>query len=266
MEKPDRDDSSALARARPDERAPRNRPEVHVGVGTLVEEDVRLGGDAAGGQTSRAVEIGIRSIIRRGSQVHDGARIGDRLVTGRNVVIGEDSSLGDDCRVWNNTIIDSSCTIGDRVQISSNCYVGRFSTIADDVTIGPGASLADDPHPGSDTHLCSRGPTIERGAQIGTNATILPFVTIGERALIGAGSVVTHDVQAGVVVAGNPARVLKSIAEISCPLDVERGRYLEPTSQASQRSDHRRGRPAAPRTITTSVSNPSQPPESSIGP
>jgi acetyltransferase-like isoleucine patch superfamily enzyme len=58
------------------------------------------------------------------------------------------------------------------------------------------------------------------------NATILPFVTIGERSVVGAGSVVTRDVPAELVVAGNPARVLKSISEVVCPLDLEEGDYM----------------------------------------
>ncbi len=62
-----------------------------------------------------------------------------------------------------------------------------------------------------------RGPQIKRGAQIGVNATLLPFVTIGERAVIGSGSVVTRDVPAGTIAVGNPARVIKSIEEATCP-------------------------------------------------
>ena len=77
-----------------------------------------------------------------------------------------------------------------------------------------------------------RGPTIERGAQIGMNATILPFVTIGQRSVVGAGSVVTHTVPGELVVAGNPARVLKSVAQVSCPLDLELGEYLRGTPDA----------------------------------
>jgi acetyltransferase-like isoleucine patch superfamily enzyme len=72
-----------------------------------------------------------------------------------------------------------------------------------------------------------RGPTIERGAQIGMNATILPFVTIGQRSVVGAGSVVTTAVPAELVVAGNPARVLKSVSEVTCPLDLRHGEYLQ---------------------------------------
>src|SRR6266481_3102861 len=101
-----------------------------------------------------------------------------------------------------------------------------FTTIEDDVTIGPGVGLANDPHPGSENHACMRGPTIERGAQIGMNATILPFVTIGQRSVVGAGSVVTRAVPAELVVAGNPARVLKSVSQVTCPLDLQPGEYL----------------------------------------
>jgi acetyltransferase-like isoleucine patch superfamily enzyme len=61
-----------------------------------------------------------------------------------------------------------------------------------------------------------RGPVIKKGAQIGVNATILPFVTIGERAVIGSGSVVTKDVPAGAVVYGNPARQHGDISELRC--------------------------------------------------
>src|SRR5205823_946575 len=92
-----------------------------------------------------------------------------------------------------------------------NGHIGQGTLIDEDVTIAPAACFANDPHPGSKRHACMRGPTIEPGAQIGMNATILPFVTIGERSVVGAGSVVTSDVGPELVVAGNPAHVLKTI-------------------------------------------------------
>ena len=199
---------------------------VRLGPGTLIENDVLLG-EAAGRSSARhSVEVGARATIRRGSALYEGVRAGDRLDVGINVVVRADTSLGDDCHVSNNTIVEAGCTIGNRVWIDAHCYIARFSTIEDDVTIAPSACLADDPHPGSESHLCRRGPTIKRGAQIGLNATVLPFVTVGERSLVGAGSVVTEDVPAGMVVAGNPARVLKAVSEVTCPLDLERGAYL----------------------------------------
>jgi acetyltransferase-like isoleucine patch superfamily enzyme len=205
---------------------------VRIGQGTLIDDDVRLGSGRTPG-ASRPIEIGRDARIRGGSRIGDGVRIGERLEIGNNVFIGEDTVIGDDFRVESNTIIETGCTLGDRVRVQANCYVAAFTTIEDDVTIGPGVGLANDPHPGSEDHQCMRGPTIERGAQIGMNATILPFVTIGQRAVVGAGSVVTHAVPPELVVAGNPARVLKSVAQVSCPLDLEVGEYLRAAPDAT---------------------------------
>ena len=203
---------------------PRWPADVQIGQGTLIDDDVRLGSDVAL-PGSKRIEIGKGARIRGGSQVQPGVRIGDRLEMGRNVSIGKDTIIGEDCRIGSNTIIESDCHVGDRVRIEANCFISRFTTIEDDVTLAPGVCLANDPHPGSENHACMRGPTIERGAQIGMNATVLPFLTIGERSVVGAGSVVTHEVPAALVVAGNPARVLKSVTQISCPLDIQEGEY-----------------------------------------
>ena len=70
-----------------------------------------------------------------------------------------------------------------------------------------------------------RGPTIKRGAKIGANVTVLPFVTIGECALIGAGAVVTKDVPSEAVVVGNPGSVLSWVLELTCPKDLLPGPY-----------------------------------------
>jgi len=198
---------------------------VLLGAGTLIDDGVRLGNEPTR-PPSRPIQIGRDARIRGGSEIADGVRIGDRLDIGHNVFVGEDTVIGDDCHIANNTTIEAGCTLGDRVRIQANCYVAAFTTIEDDVTIAPGVGLANDPHPGSEDHSCMRGPTIERGAQIGMNATILPFVTIGQRSVVGAGSVVTSAVPAEMVVAGNPARVLKSVSQVTCPLDLRHGEYL----------------------------------------
>jgi acetyltransferase-like isoleucine patch superfamily enzyme len=205
---------------------------VRIGQGTLIDDDVRVGSEHTKGAL-RPIEIGRDVRIRGGSRIDDGARIVDRFETGHNVSIGEDAVIGDDCHIENNTIIEVGCTLGDRVRVQANCFVAAFTTIEDDVTIGPGVGLANDPHPGSPDHACMRGPTIERGAQIGMNATILPFVTIGQRSVVGAGSVVTRAVPPELVVAGNPARVLKSISQVTCPLDLQPGEYLDGSSEAT---------------------------------
>lgn len=219
----------------PSPRMPSAPPRYAHGPGTLIDDDVRLGNEA-GQPHTETIAIGRSARIRTGSAISDGVRIGDRFDAGSNVFVGAGAVIGDDCHIANNTIIGSGCTLGDRVTVDANCYIAQFTTIEDDVTLAPGVCLANDPHPGGDGHLCVRGPTIKRGAQIGMNATILPFVTIGERSLVGAGSVVTRDVPPELVVAGNPARILKSTSQVSCPLDVEAGHYLR-ASEGRSRPD-----------------------------
>ena len=92
-------------------------------------------------------------------------------------------------------------------------------TIEDDVFVGPNVVFTDDPHPMNCPryHECRGGAIVRRLARIGANCTIMPGVEIGEDSLVGAGSVVIRDVPAGMVVAGNPARVIKAVAELECP-------------------------------------------------
>lgn len=165
--------------------------------------------------------LGVGAALRSATVLYAGSRIGQRLQTGHGVIIREDNLIGDDLRIWNHSTIDYGCRIGDRVRIHTNCYIAQFTTIEDEAFLAPGVSVANDPHPGCPfSPQCMRGPTIESGAQIGAGVTLLPFVRVGSRALIGAGSVVTRDIPAEMVAAGNPARVLGSIYELKCHVDL----------------------------------------------
>lgn len=117
--------------------------------------------------------------------------------------------IGADCNICDHTFLENDVILGDRVTVKSGVQIWDGITIGDDVFIGPNATFANDSFPRSrnpDRRLLRT--TIHSKASIGANATILPGVTIGERAMVGAGAVVTKDVPPDTIVMGNPARIL----------------------------------------------------------
>lgn len=199
--------------------------DIRLGRGTVVEYDARVGLVAPGGN-AQDLEIGADSRLRGGAVVYRGSRVGSRFDLGFNAVLHEGCVVGDDVHVGDNCVIGVGCTIGDGVRIDANCSLSELTTIDDGAHLAPGVTTAADPHPGGPSHLCARGPHICRGAEIGPNVTLLPFVTVGEYSFVAAGSVVTSDVPAHVVAAGNPTRVVRSVSEVRCPLDIPSGTYL----------------------------------------
>ena len=167
-----------------------------------------------------APQCGDDLVTLSGSIIYNGVVLGAHARLGHNAVIREQNIIGDHFSLWTNSIVDYGCRIGNRVKIHCNVYVAQFTVLEDDVFLAPGVSIANDPHPGcAFSQQCMKGPTIRRGAKIGVNVTILPFVTIGEGALIGAGSVVTRDIPSGAVAVGNPARVVRSAESLTCVVD-----------------------------------------------
>ncbi len=164
-----------------------------------------------------SLRIGANACIRSGTVIYAGSAIGARFNTGHHVVVREENRIGDDVAIWGQSTLDYGCTVGNRVKIHTGVYVAQFTVLEDDVFLAPGVVIANDPHPGCPrARECMRGPRICRAARIGVNVTIVPFVTVGEDALVGAGAVVTRDVPARAVVYGNPARVITTIDELEC--------------------------------------------------
>ena len=191
-----------------------------------VDENVILGYKTGRAIADETLTIGPGAHLRSGTIIYAGSTIGAGLETGHNVVIREENIIGDHVGVWGNSVIDYGCRIGDNVKIHTNCYVAQFTVLEDDVFLAPGVSIANDPHPFCAECTEENGPVIKRGARVGVNVTILPGVTIGEHALVGAGSVVSRDVPPGAVVYGNPARVHKQIEELTCPHDPDGRAYV----------------------------------------
>ena len=173
----------------------------------------------------RELRIGREATIRPFTTLYAGSTIGERFQTGQGASIREDNVLGDDVSVGTHAVLEFGNRIGNRVRIHSGCFL-EMVTIEDDVFVGPHVVFTDDPHPMGCAHYteCKRGATVRRLARIGANSTILPGVVIGENSLVGAGSVVVHDVPEGAVVVGNPARVIGRVDELVC----EAGYYEHP--------------------------------------
>lgn len=121
------------------------------------------------------------------------------------------------CKIGKNSKIDSYVYIEEGVVIGDNCKVRPFVfiptgvTIEDNVFIGPNVTFTNDVYPKAQGDWKLVETHVKKGASIGANSVIVPGVTIGEGALVGAGSVVTKDVPDKVVVAGNPAHIIRRI-------------------------------------------------------
>jgi acetyltransferase-like isoleucine patch superfamily enzyme len=153
----------------------------------------------------------------------DFVRIAQDVKLGRDVEIYAfvnlyGCTIGDQCKIGTFVEIQKGVVIGNRVKISSHSFLCEGVTIEDDVFIGHGVMFINDRYPRATAPtgaLQTEGdwkliPTlVKRGASIGSNATILCGTTIGERGIVGAGSVVTSDVPPRMIVAGNPARTLR---------------------------------------------------------
>lgn len=128
-------------------------------------------------------------------RIGEGTRVGSFTLIHMGAKIGASTTIGSHCNIF-------ECSIGDRVSIQTACHITRGVVIEDDVFVGPGVITLND-------NLMKgvlRPPRICKGAKVGGGSVILPGIIIGEKALIGAGSVVRRDVLPGATIVGNPAR------------------------------------------------------------
>ncbi len=119
------------------------------------------------------------------------------------------ATIGADCNICDHVFVENDVAVGDRVTVKCGVQLWDGVTLEDDVFVGPNATFTNDPFPRSRQRPAQYARTLVRaGASIGANATILPGLTLGQGCMVGAGAVVTHDVPANAIVAGNPARII----------------------------------------------------------
>ncbi len=127
-------------------------------------------------------------------------------------VVFPEAKIGDNCNICANVLIENEVSVGDNVTVKCGVQLWDGVTLEDNVFVGPNVTFTNDLYPRSKNHPKEYAKTvIKKGASIGANSTIVCGHTIGENAMIGAGSVVTHDVPAGELWAGNPAKFMRKI-------------------------------------------------------
>lgn len=195
---------------------------VELGSGAQIDDYVLIGVPPRGRKDGElSTRIGKNALIRSHTVIYAGNRIGDNFETGHHVMVREQNIIGDRVSIGTLSVVEHHVTIGHGVRIHSQAFVPEYTVLEDECWLGPNCVLTNVLHPlCPKAKECVKGPTIKRGAKIGANATISANVTIGEMAVVGAGSVVVSDVPARVVVAGNPARVIKTIDELTCPFNL----------------------------------------------
>ncbi|WP_309662920.1 acyltransferase [Sphingomonas sp.] len=154
------------------------------------------------------------TFIHPSAIVDPSARIGAGAQLWVNVQVREQAAIGRNCILSKDVYVDHGVTIGDNCKIQNSVSVYHGVTIEDDVFVGPNACFTNDRVPRAFNKDWVVSPTmVRRGASIGANATIVCGITIGEFAMVAAGSVVTRDVEPFALVIGNPARMVGYVDE-----------------------------------------------------
>jgi acetyltransferase-like isoleucine patch superfamily enzyme len=203
-------------------------PSAVVYPGTVLGEGVRvLEGAVVGKQPSLSprstakreplppAEIGDGTIVSTGAIVFAGTTVGARVILGDQSCVRERVVVGDDVVLGRGSLIENDTTVGARTKIQAGAYITAYSELEDDVFIAPCVVTTNDNFMGRTErrHDLIKGPTIRRGARIGGGAILCPAVEIGEEAFVGAGAVVTKNVPPKALVVGNPARIVRDVAD-----------------------------------------------------
>lgn len=159
---------------------------------------------------SKGARIGRNCIIRSGTIIYERVIIGNRVKTGHNALIREDCTVGDNSSIGSSSKLDAEVIIGENVHIHSDVFLPRKTVIEDNVFLAPGVCFTNGKYP---QNCRLTGILVKKNAIICANATLAPGIRVGEDAVIGIGSVVTKNVPDGVLVVGNPAKVVSTRKE-----------------------------------------------------
>lgn len=154
-------------------------------------------------------------LIGAGVVIYCGCNIGEKTLIADLATIRENVSIGTKTIIGRGVAVENFCQIGSNCKLETNAYITAYSNIEDNVFIAPGVVTSNDNYAArsKDRFAHFKGVTVKKGGRIGAQATILPGKIINEDGFVAAGSVVTKDVEKEIIVAGNPAKALRSVPE-----------------------------------------------------
>ena len=186
-------------------------PHVKLGKNVIIEDFCVIGAPFKGHGDEETV-IGDNAVIRSHTVIYAGNKIGSDFQTGNKANIRELNRIGDNVSIGTLSVVEHHIIIENDVRIHSQAFIPEYSILRNHCWIGPNVVITNAKYPRSPkVKETLKGAIIEEYAKIGANSTILPGVIIGKNSLIGAGSVVTDNVQENHVVAGNPAVFIREI-------------------------------------------------------
>lgn len=193
-------------------------PNVHLGNNVHIDDYVLIGKPPKGKKAGELPTIiGDHAVILSHTVIYAGTMIGEHFQSGHHVTIRENNRIGNNVSIGTGSCIEHQILIEDHVRIHSQAFIPEFSVLKKHCWIGPNVVLTNAKYPQS-IHVKQtlKGPTIEEYAIIGANVTILPGKVIGSHSLVGAGSVVVNNVPPGMLVVGNPGKVIRKLTELNC--------------------------------------------------
>jgi len=170
--------------------------------------------------------------MRDNVYIHESAHVSDKAVIGKgtkiwiNSQIREEVVIGEDCIISKDTYIDHKVKIGNKVKIQNGVSVYHGVTLEDEVFVGPNAVFTNDFYPrAANSNWKITNTLVRKGSSIGANATIVCGIELGEYCSVGAGSVVTKNVEPYALVVGNPARKIGYVCK--CGFKLKNGQCIE---------------------------------------
>lgn len=166
-------------------------------------------------QNLEACTIGDYVIIGSLSVIYRSAKLADKVFVADQAAVQFNTSIDGYTIIGRGVLIESNCKIGYKCKIESNTYITAHSVIEDNCFIAPCVATSNDNYAGRSAERFKhfKGVTVKKGGRIGVHATICPGKTIHEDAFVGAGSLVTKDVEASKIYAGVPAKEFKDVPE-----------------------------------------------------